>query len=210
MTQGKQREKKPILKKPADRATRARGDLTNTHISSSTLCFRSAAALFPHSAEIRMSLWGLWISRWQPITVILSVSVSSAVLTQLPEDGEPAWFNHPLTLGVMITHIARRQVEAWWIVTALLLHSGTYWHLNHRHHDWIPRWPAPQTSCCKHTPLLSMWTSPPDGQQAPAGNLKQLMCAGLTVNGSAKEVFNLLQEQLWVLFVQYKCGFEEW
>lgn len=53
-----------------------------------------------------MSFQSFGISGQQPITVILSVSVSSAVLTQLPEGGMGGWgwFNHLLILSVMVAH----------------------------------------------------------------------------------------------------------
>lgn len=44
-------------------------------------------------------------------TAIPSISVSSTVLTQLPKDGGPVWFNHPLTHSVMIRHSVRRHVD---------------------------------------------------------------------------------------------------
>lgn len=44
-------------------------------------------------------------------TAIPSISVSSTVLTQLPKDGGPVWFNHPLNDSVMIRHSVRRHVD---------------------------------------------------------------------------------------------------
>lgn len=68
-----------------------------------------------------------WISRRRPIRVIFSVSVSSSVLTQLPEDGEPARFNHPFTQTqtMMIAHAAERQVPGRSAATALIPHHIT-------------------------------------------------------------------------------------
>lgn len=60
-----------------------------------------------------MSFWCLWISRWHPITVILSVSMSSTVPTQLPEDGELAWFNHPFTRTHCDDHTHCDETGAW-------------------------------------------------------------------------------------------------
>lgn len=45
--------------------------------------------------------------------------LARAVLTQPPEDGEPAWFNHLLSHCVMITHTTRRQVDGCGAMTAL-------------------------------------------------------------------------------------------
>lgn len=44
-------------------------------------------------------------------TAIPSISVSSTVLTQLPKDGGPVWFNHPLNDSLMIRHSVRRHVD---------------------------------------------------------------------------------------------------
>lgn len=84
---------------------------------------KKKSALLCTQKIMRMSFWRLRLSRREPITVILSVSVSSTVLTQLPEDGELARFNHPLTHNVMITHTARRQVHGCSFVTALSPHQ---------------------------------------------------------------------------------------
>lgn len=69
----------------------------------------------------------VWISRRRPIRVIFSVSVSSSVLTQLPEDGELARFNHPFTQTqtTKITHAAERQVPERSAATALIPHHIT-------------------------------------------------------------------------------------
>lgn len=69
----------------------------------------------------------VWISRRRPIRVIFSVSVSSSVLTQLPEDGELARFNHPFTQTqtMKITHAAERQVPERSAATALIPHHIT-------------------------------------------------------------------------------------
>lgn len=44
-------------------------------------------------------------------TAIPSISVSSTVLTQLPKDRGPVWFNHPLNDSLMIRHSVRRHVD---------------------------------------------------------------------------------------------------
>lgn len=49
--------------------------------------------------------------------------MSSTVLTQLPGDGELAWFNHPFTHTDDHRHTARRQVHGCSIVTALSPHQ---------------------------------------------------------------------------------------
>lgn len=123
------------------------------YVSFSSLAREKKNRFVSYSAKIWMSFRSLWISRWQPITVILSVSVSSTVLTQLSEDGELAWFNHPLTHSMMITHIARRQVDRCRIVTALS--PITKWYIN------LPLQLLLQTEtyCYKHIRLFFLWTS---------------------------------------------------
>lgn len=150
-------------------------------------------------------MWmSFWISRWQPITVILSVSVSSTVLTQLPEDGEPAWFNHLLTHSMMITHTARRQVDGCSIVTAL---SPL--------HIMIPQ-PAPHLASPQQklpdvdTSLYSfLWTSCPDRPQIPKINLTLLIRKAKTIKcrqRSNRYLTNAVASPL----CQYKSGLERW
>lgn len=77
--------------------------------------------------ECGKAILRVWISRRRPIRVIFSVSVSSSVLTQLPEDGELARFNHPFTQTqtTKITHAAERQVPERSAATALIPHHIT-------------------------------------------------------------------------------------
>lgn len=74
---------------------------------SATLCFVQQFSFVSHSAGMWMCFRSIWISRRRPITVTLSISVSSTVLTQLPQDGELPWFNHLLTLTVWWSHTMR-------------------------------------------------------------------------------------------------------
>ena len=139
---------KPILKTHIRIHSSTQQSLTDTQISSPALCFvqqfserKTLCFIF---SKMWMSFWSLWISRWQPITVILSVSMSSTVLTQLPEDGELAWFNHLLTHSTMITHThtARRRLDGCGIVTALIMIPKP---------PPIPHFPLSETNC-KHHP----------------------------------------------------------
>lgn len=56
----------------------------------------------------------------------LSRAMSSTMLTQFPEDGELAWFNHPFTHhSDDLTHTGRREVHGRSIVTAFSPHYNT-------------------------------------------------------------------------------------
>ncbi len=119
-------ERKTNIKRSEDEVEAAQSKPTGTQISSSTLCFvqqfsKRKMLCFIFSKNVNEPLQS-WISRWQPITVILSVSMSSTLLTQPPQDGALARFNHPLTHSMMITHSASRQVDGCGTVTALSPH----------------------------------------------------------------------------------------
>lgn len=175
MTQGNPTGK-PIIKRPTDEATAAHSNLWQIYrflhllyVSFSSLarekCFVS------YSAETWMSFWSLWISRWQPITVILSVSVSSTLLTQLPVDGTLTRFNHLLTHSMMITHTHHKETGGWMQHcenTQSPLHSDTLT-------SSISHFSTSKMSCHRHS-QLSVWTSHPDRQQIPKINLTQHIC----------------------------------